>query len=1399
MLGPIGLKRLGFKPSIYRTVKKLHDRGALAGSTLPPIRYRGQSVPSLEAAITLFGRERVLACVEHAQLLTRARAAWVARRRARGEDVRDSSSSASSSASSAASSSSGQHGCWGNHHLHPAGAWKTKPELSERMSRCLQVVQYNCQSASCDDPEDERDGAKSLKEVCLTFESAQILCLQGTRIPARSGTASHEFTIHTEQSRRKMLVWGRKPRSSHHPDEHVGVAVGLAGGLFQAKVERFDPPEEIQGWVGAARVSIPCRRAPVDLLIVSFVLPQTHARAETTVKNDEIRLAVLHWIDETLSLMAARAARCTPILAFDGNAHFLSSPLGLDPLRQPVGPARDWMAANARREDANAQMLRPFLKRHRLYLPSTFSDVGPTFFGNSGQRTRIDYVALPTGLRDRLLYTKTLLREARMLNGPCRRLRDHVPLEVRLRYRLEVRLVKTVQRTIWMHHDLRSATVSRAEAQKLELSLGACLVPAVLGPLRDALPGVIPATGTPADRAADLQHLWSTWSSGLHAAMVEAGFARKPHQPEVDRSALELIRWKQFTAASAAQLATAVATGLLALLLGRECLRVRRGIPARRIASVVMTPERELLVSLKVRGWLFLVWREFGRARRAKRRERSATCKAIRGFKQRRLDALVQADSDARTDLVWRLSKQIAGTHAAKGRSCRLLDDAPSGDDWQTWLRDNIGAQSTHCPTLDAASFCEPQPQLTPIPDFQPWSMADLRDALRRVKRGRQVARWAVPIETWLWLANTEELIDGGRALLEFVNFSRQFGWAPWQWEAGDLLALDKHNGKAGIDRLRTIYLLCPVGKALGAKALDCMETGGPEMDPCALAQSGFSASRRREEAMLTIAAIRWRARRAGTSTILSFEDVKQAFPTLSWDFLFDKLRAAVSRSSTATETDMRWLESIHRGATLWIQLPDGTWLRSALRRGTRQGDVTGPRLFKYGYGLMVADFLRAIIRLDPSLVVKLQESGGLSSLQEGDEIFIGLTLYADDTAHATVAAEVPANPEAICARARTQHALLADSLQVGDLYLEDSKRQLLVDIRGQGSQAAELDIVTRRLAGEGKYAQKAKFLGGLEARTGALKPEVEKRRQAAIGAFRTFQAFWKSRGVPFRWKRIVFFAVVISGSLLSGLTARAVDASSTLLEDLETVQTTLARWLCRSALPEVADRHGLTRVEVYARVGLFPVRVMLRAHRLRFFMAMLRQPRRHALALEAISSALPVLGGPVWGDDGSSLTSAAPPFLRLVCADVAALEKLFGFVPATLGSPDWVRFILSLEDFSTRALCEFFEDIDGGAVSEATDGDAPAGVDDEDPAPVLKKCSICGVEKKNIGAHMFRAHNLVTVARTVTSSQCPRCLKTFGSKELARVHYANGRAGGGPGTCPLPGTPGFRSLPKWD
>ena len=151
---------------------------------------------------------------------------------------------------------------------------------------------------------------------------------------------------------------------------------------------------------------------------------------------------------------------------------------------------------------------------------------------------------------------------------------DHVPLIHVLRYRLEVRLAKVVARPIWAHRELRDSTVSSAEATRAGSVPGAALNPEVVQIISESLPANL--TGKPAvtltEQADARQAFWTSWSAKLQTGLL--CLTRKRQQRDLDVTTLQAIRAKQAAYETLRESAEAVFLGLLAIMLGREMLRI---------------------------------------------------------------------------------------------------------------------------------------------------------------------------------------------------------------------------------------------------------------------------------------------------------------------------------------------------------------------------------------------------------------------------------------------------------------------------------------------------------------------------------------------------------------------------------------------------------------------------------------------------------------------------------------------------------------------------------------------------------------------------------------------------------------------------------------------------------
>ena len=136
--------------------------------------------------------------------------------------------------------------------------------------------------------------------------------------------------------------------------------------------------------------------------------------------------ALLEWLDERLS---EQKHRTTPIVLMDAN-----DGIGLELHAGRYRPVETQCiaAAGLRREHSAGKRLREIMEKHHMRATSAEMG-GPTWFGNEGQASLIDYVWAPAALPLRCSGPlRRLAAEVQLIS--TRQLRDHVPLGLEFDY-----------------------------------------------------------------------------------------------------------------------------------------------------------------------------------------------------------------------------------------------------------------------------------------------------------------------------------------------------------------------------------------------------------------------------------------------------------------------------------------------------------------------------------------------------------------------------------------------------------------------------------------------------------------------------------------------------------------------------------------------------------------------------------------------------------------------------------------------------------------------------------------------------------------------------------------------------------------------------------------------------
>lgn len=206
-----------------------------------------------------------------------------------------------------------------------------------------------------------------------------------------------------------VFEWGRR-----HDDPAAGVVLAVRSKLFRDRnvSKIYTPPVEYQGRVGAVRF----RRGDADFCVVVAYIPvEPHTQAQK-----QYNINIWQWIQHLLDQLPSR---CLPVLLLDANGR-----VGAEP-SPCVGEAEP------QKQNYNGSLLHACLQHHHLFAVNTWYPCGPTYFGQFGNNSRIDYVCLPQS-KQSSVQECTVLHSAgdRLQIISARGKRDHRPLLVRFRH-----------------------------------------------------------------------------------------------------------------------------------------------------------------------------------------------------------------------------------------------------------------------------------------------------------------------------------------------------------------------------------------------------------------------------------------------------------------------------------------------------------------------------------------------------------------------------------------------------------------------------------------------------------------------------------------------------------------------------------------------------------------------------------------------------------------------------------------------------------------------------------------------------------------------------------------------------------------------------------------------------
>ena len=213
--------------------------------------------------------------------------------------------------------------------------------------------------------------------------------------------------------------WARAPLSN----KSSGVLLALRKPFTTQHIHQtWTPPPSLQGRALAARL----KGGFFDLFVCCMYLPPRPQTASKRGGYQRTVEALLEWLDERLS---EQKHRTTPIVLMDANDGI---GLELRAGRYRSVETQCIAAAGSRRDHTAGKRLREIMEKHHMRATSAEMG-GPTWFGNEGQASLIDYVWAPAALLLRCSGPlRRLAAELQLIS--TRQLRDHVPLGLEFDY-----------------------------------------------------------------------------------------------------------------------------------------------------------------------------------------------------------------------------------------------------------------------------------------------------------------------------------------------------------------------------------------------------------------------------------------------------------------------------------------------------------------------------------------------------------------------------------------------------------------------------------------------------------------------------------------------------------------------------------------------------------------------------------------------------------------------------------------------------------------------------------------------------------------------------------------------------------------------------------------------------
>lgn len=322
---------------------------------------------------------------------------------------------------------------------------------------------------------------------------------------------------------------------------------------------------------------------------------------------------------------------------------------------------------------------------------------------------------------------------------------------------------------------------------------------------------------------------------------------------------------------------------------------------------------------------------------------------------------------------------------------------------------------------------------------------------------------------------------------------------------------------------------------------------------------------------------------------------------------------------------------------------------------GVRQGDNTGPRIFKREMLKVLTNWKRALDEDDSYTKMHVEYCG--------ETIDISHSAYVDDTWRMNLSW----TGENLLLQTQTCKAEFANALKKQDLSIHPTKGQCLIQFGGRG-----LGEKTRKWIPQwdtGEPVESMRVLGSQVSVARTNKEEITLRLGKFHYSCSTFRRFLLNNRVSRRWRALVFKAVCIK-TLTYGLETREIGTL-----EMQRMERAVMKWarkmLGRDGYGKLSEDHkavaGKSDAWVREQLDLMTIQDMLSIARLKWFRKMIMKETAQGVGSVPLLAAL--LGTTILPpgirerypsavvlkplDNGGNLTNDAPPLLRALDADM--------------------------------------------------------------------------------------------------------------------------------------------------